>query len=242
MNTVSLAGFDEPVSSLLHLGAALIALLIGARAVWNRRSDPARAIAFAVFVCSAALTLSFSGVYHLLDKSTVAADVLARLDHSSIFILIAGTATPAHYALLRGAARRISIALMWLVALVGVVLICTVLHEAAMPIKAALYIALGWLSAYPLIHAWRVRGYRFIRFALFGGLAYTTGAILLAINAPTLIPGVFGPHELWHIAVIAGLTFHWMFLAELSPAMKTARIRRRISRQSHGRPLIRRAT
>jgi channel protein (hemolysin III family) len=51
---------------------------------------------------------------------------------------------------------------------------------------------------------------------LAGGLAYSVGAILLGLQWPTIIPGVFGPHEVWHIAVIIGLSLHWRFIARLA--------------------------
>ena len=51
---------------------------------------------------------------------------------------------------------------------------------------------------------------------LAGGLAYSVGAILLGLQWPTIIPGVFGPHEVWHIAVITGLSLHWRFIARLA--------------------------
>lgn len=63
----------------------------------------------------------------------------------------------------------------------------------------------GWgcgITAYVL---WRRFGWDFIQPAIFAGLAYTVGAIVLVSHSPTLVTGVIGPHELWHVAVLSGL-------------------------------------
>ena len=51
-----------------------------------------------------------------------------------------------------------------------------------------------------------------MKFLLAGGIAYSLGAIVLMLHAPSLIPGVIGPHELWHVAVLIGLGLHWLFV------------------------------
>lgn len=64
---------------------------------------------------------------------------------------------------------------------------------------------------------WRRHGFAFVRLLLLGGVAYSMAVILLGLQWPTPIPGVVGPHELWHVAVLAGLGWHWSFVWRFAP-------------------------
>ena len=79
-----------------------------------------------------------------------------------------------------------------------------------------LFLLMGWTGAVSCLLLWQRYGYSFIRPALWGGLAYTVGAIILGLNWPTVIPGVVGAHELWHVAVLVGLGLHWKFVFQFA--------------------------
>jgi len=74
------------------------------------------------------------------------------------------------------------------------------------------FLSLGWLGTFTGVVLWKKKGLPFIKHFLFGGLAYTLGATLEFLRTPVIIQGVIGPHELFHVAVILGTTFHWIFV------------------------------
>ena len=207
-------GFFEPVNALLHLAAALVFAVLGVRLVARARALDA--LFLGVFALAAVLMLSMSGVYHMLTRPGAGAAVLFRLDKAAVFVLIAGTFTPIHAMLFHGVVRWGGLALMWAAAATGVTLVTIFFEHVPYGLGTTLYIALGWIGGISVVVLWRRRGFRYVAPILAGGLSYTIGAILLGLGWPTIIPGVFGPHELWHIAVIIGLGLHWRFIARLA--------------------------
>ena len=101
----SIAGFSDPVSSLSHLAGAMVFALLSIILLQRGRGDFGRMASLSVFAFSSVLLLSLSGVYHLLTPGTAGREVLQRLDHAAIFVLIAGSFTPVHAILFRGAWR-----------------------------------------------------------------------------------------------------------------------------------------
>jgi channel protein (hemolysin III family) len=71
---------------------------------------------------------------------------------------------------------------------------------------------MGWGGLISCILLWKRYGFSFVAPLLWGGVAYTLGAIVLVLNGPALIPGAVGAHELWHLAVLVGLGLHWKFV------------------------------
>lgn len=216
-----LPGFYEPASAFLHLGAAVIFAVLGPRLVLKNRGDRTRVILLTVFAFAGIMMLSISGVYHMLTRGTSASAVLLRLDHAAIFVLIAGTFTPIQGLLFTGTARWLGLAGMWAIAVTGVTLVSIFFDSMPRGLSTGLYIGMGWLAGVSLISVWRRRGFRYISPMLFGGIAYTLGAILLSLQWPTIIPGVFAHHELWHIAVILGIGLQWSFIARLAREQTT---------------------
>lgn len=133
--------------------------------------------------------LSISGVYHMLTGGGAGSEVMLRLDHAAIFVLIAGTFTPIHGLLFRGIVRWAGLLTIWAAAATGVTLVTIFFDHMPPGLGIGLYIALGWLAGMSLIAAWRQRGFRFVKPVFAGGAAYTLGAILLGLHWPTIIPG-----------------------------------------------------
>jgi channel protein (hemolysin III family) len=75
-----------------------------------------------------------------------------------------------------------------------------------------LYLGLGWLGVISTVALARSFGVRFVLPLVWGALAYTFGALADFANWPVLVPGVVGPHEVFHLAVVAGISFHWAFI------------------------------
>jgi channel protein (hemolysin III family) len=204
--------FAEPLSALLHLAGAIVFARLGISLVRQGRGDLQRSMSLAVFVFSGVLLLSVSGTYHLSTPNGEFRDVLRRLDHAAIFVLIAGSFTPVHAILFRGPWRWGMLAGIWALALAG--LTVKTLYFATIPegFGLAMYLGLGWLGLASWVAIVRRFGFRFARLVLWGALAYTLGALTDYLRWPVPMPGLVGSHELFHLAVLAGLSFHWMFI------------------------------
>ncbi len=208
-------GFYDPVSSLTHLAGAAVFAVFSVPLLWRGWGKPGRFAALAVYAFSCVFLLSMSGVYHLMTTGGTARRVMQRLDHAAIFVLIAGTFTPVSVLLFRGHVRWVMLVVTWSLAIAAVTLKTIFFEEVGPWLGVALYLGLGWLGAGAGFVLWARYGTRFIQPVLWGGLAYTAGAILDQAQWPWLIPGVLGPHEVFHLLVLVGAAFHWHFISRL---------------------------
>ena len=215
MHTTSIPGFSEPFSSISHLFGALVFFVYGVKLIYMARSHVAWAVAVGVFVLSGVFLLSMSGVYHLLDAAGAGRAVLQRLDHAGVFALIAGTFTPAHVILFTGAWRWGFLIVIWSLAIAGITLKSIFFNELAEWVGLMGYLGLGWLGILSAYMTHRLHGLSILKPLLYGALAYTIGASLEFLRIPVVISGAIGPHELFHVAVLAGLAWHWVFIRNL---------------------------
>jgi len=215
METFSIPGFTEPFSSLSHLLGAFIFFIYGVKLIYMARSNTGWTISVIVFVISGVFLLSMSGVFHLLELQGVNRTVMQRLDHAGIFALIAGTITPVHTILFTGFWRWGFLLAIWSLAIAGITLKSIFFNELAEWIGLVAYLGLGWLGILSAFLTHRLHGFSIIKPLLYGALAYTMGASLEFFRLPVLIAGVIGPHELFHIAVLAGIAWHWIFIRDL---------------------------
>lgn len=212
LSIIAIPGFSEPFSSLTHLVAAGIFLALGLWLILQSRPSPDRISAMVIFVFCSVFLLSMSGVYHLLEPGGTARIVLQRLDHAGIFLLIAGTFTPIHMILFRGGWRWGMLSLIWILAITGLTLKTIYFNEMPEWVSLTLYLGLGWLGALSATLLYRRHGYHFIKPLLYGALAYSVGAVMEFLRTPILVNGVIGPHEMFHVAVLCGLGFHFFFI------------------------------
>ncbi len=212
MDINPIPGFYEPVSAMTHLGGAAVFVALGVRLLRRARGSRARVAFFAVYAFSSVFLLSMSGVYHMLPEGSRGRDVLGRLDYAGIFVLIAGTHTPFQGLFFRGVARWAPLVLMWLAVATGVTLFSVFYHDLPPGLGISVFLLLGWIAGVSGVIVWRRVGTSELRLFLGGGVAYSVGAIIMGAGWPTLIPGVFGSHELWHLAVLGAMTMHWRFL------------------------------
>lgn len=173
------------------------------------------AVAVTVFVLSGVFLLSMSGVFHLLELEGFNRTVLQRLDHAGIFALIAGTFTPIHSILFTGIWRWGFLIIIWSLAITGITLKSIFFNDLAEWVGLVAYLGLGWLGILSAYMTHRLHGFSIIKPLLYGALAYTAGASLEFLRLPVVISGVVGPHELFHIAVLAGIAWHWIFVRDL---------------------------
>lgn len=227
----AIPGFTDPFSSLSHLvggaafaalGVALVRRALSTNAQAAERhaaiSLPARIASLLIFSVSAVLLLSISGVFHLLGHEGPARAVLQRLDHAAIFLLIAGTYTPIHAILFRGVWRWGMLAFIWTCAAVGVTLKSIFFASTPPTLGIALYVGMGWVGLLSMIALARRFGPRMIWALLSGGVTYTFGAAIEWAEPRPLLAAVIRAHEVFHLAVLAGLGLHWWFIWSISDA------------------------
>jgi channel protein (hemolysin III family) len=215
-DTYPIPGFSEPFSSLSHLLGAGVFLVLSFPLLRLGLGNFPKFIALGIFSFASIFMLSISGVYHLLSPDGAARVVLQRLDHSAILILIVGTMTPIHQILFKGFMRWGWLLLVWLIAITTLTLKNVFFTSFPEWLGLVLFLGLGWFGAVSGGLLWYRKDKSFIKLLLIGGLAYTVGAILEFVEQPLLIRGVLGPHELFHIAVLIGLGFHWKFVYDIA--------------------------
>lgn len=205
-------GFSEPFSSLSHLLGAGLFLLLSIFLVRRGRGDTGRVVSLVIFSVGSILLLSISGTYHLLDPQGEARKVLQVLDHACIFVLIACSFTPIHYILFRGWGRWGILLLIWAFAATAITLKSVYFYTMPHGVGLALYLGMGWIGLGSGLALWRRFNFAFVEPILWGGVAYSVGAVMEFLHWPVLIPGVLQWHEVFHIAVLIGLAFHWSFI------------------------------
>ena len=193
---------------VLHEAAFAVSLVTGTALVCLADGTRAR-VAATVYALSVALLFGTSAAYHRGSWSPRGQAVMARLDHSMIFILIAGTYTPFSLLLLEGTARWAVFGVVWGGALIGVVLRNTVRRPARW-LFVALYLALGWVALAVLPQILRAGGPEVLVPLLVGGVLYTLGAVVYALRRPDPSPRWFGFHEVFHAFTVVAFVTHYI--------------------------------
>jgi len=151
-----------------------------------------------------ALLLQFgsSAMYHRGDWSARAYANMQRLDHSTIYLLIAGTYTPMCLMALHGTVGWVVLTLAWTGAVAGIL---TKMYRVDLHvISGIMYVGLGWIAVFVLPALARALSDASLVLVVAGGVFYSLGAVALATNRPDPWPETFGYHEVWHAATIAG--------------------------------------
>lgn len=173
---------------------------------------PTRALtlACAVFGAAAVLLFGTSAVYHRGTWSPRVAGVLRRMDHTNIFLVIAGTYTPLAVALLPADTARTLLVIVWAGALVGMLARIFWLG-APRWVYVPVYIALGWVALWFLPAFGRAEngGAAVVWLVAGGGLAYTLGALVYGLKRPNPSPRWFGFHEIFHVLTVVGWGCHY---------------------------------
>jgi hemolysin III len=128
---------------------------------------------------------------------------LRALDHSNIFVLIAGTYTPLCFNVLSGWARVALLVTIWALAAAGIV-VALFAERIPRRVNTGLYISMGWVAIFALPAFLSRLPWAFVATLLLGGVLYTVGAVIYAQRRPNPFPRVFGFHEVFHLFVIAG--------------------------------------
>jgi hemolysin III len=213
----------EPVSTAkprlrgrLHQVALFFAVPAGLRLV-SAASGRVR-VAMIVYALSLVGLFGASAAYHGFHWSPTALRRMRSLDHSMIFLLIAGTYTAFGVLVLHGLWRMLILVVVWAGAVVGIVL-KLVKIDGFSRVGGTLYIALGWIGIAALPEVLSESEALPLVLTVAGGLMYTVGAVVLLRRRPDPNPLVFGYHEIWHSLVVAASTCHY---AAITMLLRTA--------------------
>jgi hemolysin III len=199
---------EELANSISH-GIGLCAALIGAPILLleARRSSPGFFLGTLIFAVTLSMLYLGSTLYHAWPQ-TRGKSVLRTLDHSAIFLLIAGTYTPFTLGPLRGSWGSIMLALIWALAIFGVILKATRGASRHPKLGMTLYLGTGWLALIAARPMTLAIPFPALFWLVAGGIAYTTG-VLFFVNQRLRYS-----HFIWHLFVLVGSSCH--FLAVLS--------------------------
>jgi hemolysin III len=211
-STLSLGTPVKPrLRGVSHQYAFFVSLACGAGLVAASSSGRAR-LAASIYALAVSALLGTSALYHRVDWRPVARRWMRRLDHSMIFVLIAGTYTPVALLALRGTLASVILIVLWAGALGGVIFKLAWI-DAPKWLLAAVYVALGLVSAAVIGELPAAIGWLAVAGLAVGGLLYIAGAVVYASERPNPWPRVFGYHEIFHVLVIAAASLHYAVIA-----------------------------
>lgn len=203
----------EPFSSYSHFigavlsSAGLFVLLV--RLLFDSSVTGSLAAAAVVFCLSLIALYSASSVYHFSGRGEAVLRRLKKLDHSMIYVLIAGSYTPIILKFMPAPRSYIFLGVIWLIALTGIA-IKLLWIDAPRLIGTALYLALGWAIAFDFGVVLSMPSPAIALLAA-GGLAYTVGGVIYIAKKPNL-GLMIGFHELFHLFVIVGSVCHYLMV------------------------------
>ncbi|MGN6300654.1 MAG: PAQR family membrane homeostasis protein TrhA [Angustibacter sp.] len=192
----------------LHTGTAPLAVAAGLVLVILAPTTTGRVTA-AVFTLSAGLLFGTSAIYHRGTWSPRTRMLLKRLDHSNIFLIIAGTYTPFAALLLPEGRGRTLLLIVWGGAIAGV-LFRVFWVGAPRWLYTPVYVALGWVAVMYLPDFLRTGGPAVVTLIIIGGGLYTLGAVVYGLKRPDPSPRWFGFHEIFHAFTVAAFVVHYI--------------------------------
>ncbi|MDO5701076.1 MAG: hemolysin III family protein [Bowdeniella nasicola] len=191
---------------MIHAVTAPLTVIISI-ALFILASGAKAKVSIVVFGLSALILFGHSAIYHRGTWSTRMAAAMRRIDHSNIFLLIAGTYTPLSVLLLDRPTARLVLVLVWGGAIIGILLRVFWLN-APRWLYVPLYIALGWVAVWFLPQFSAAGRPAIVWLVIAGGIIYTLGAVVYATRWPDPSPRWFGFHEIFHLCTVGGYACH----------------------------------
>lgn len=202
----------EPINGLTHLFGAILSF-VGLLAMVIKASTTADStltiVSVIIFGISMTLLYAASATYHLVVAKAHVIAFLRRLDHSMIFVLIAGTYTPLCLISLSGMTGWVLFTIISAIAVAGVSFKLIWFH-APRWLSTALYIAMGWIVVFFSSSLAPVLGTNGMALLIIGGLIYTVGAFIYWLKPKFMEFKHFGFHEIFHIFILLGSLFHFL--------------------------------
>lgn len=203
-----LGRMQNPVRGFLHGSAALLSML-GAVVLWRVATDDlGMRVALLVFAASLIGLYTVSSLYHSVPWRAEWKRRMQRLDHSMIYVVVAGTYTPFALAVLDGPWLVAALAATWGITIVGVAQKVFWPHVGDW-LSITMQIVQGWLALPFLGLVARALPPAALWLLVLGGISYTVGAVFFVTRRPRLWPHVFSYHEVFHVFVVAGSALHY---------------------------------
>jgi hemolysin III len=206
------AASHEPVKprlrGWLHAGMFPASVAAGIVLICLAGTEQAR-IACAVYSASAWMLFGISALYHRFTWGPRGEAILRRLDHSNIFLIIAGSYTPFTLLLLSGGRQQLLLWLVWVGALAGIAF-RVFWVGAPRWLYTPCYLALGWAAVFFLPDFLRTGGIAVVVLLVVGGLLYSVGGVVYGIKRPNPSPNWFGFHEVFHLCTLAAFIVQYI--------------------------------
>ncbi len=204
----------EPVCTWSHAAWLLLSIPGTILLLSQSRRDPAKRVSLLIFGLSLAFCYACSTLYHGLRLPKNKLAEFDTLDHTGIFIFIAGSYTPIAVGLLKGVWRNVILEAAWAMAAVGTILLLIMGHLPK-AVDTSIYMVMGWGAVLCLHELAKILPQKNLLWLVMGGVLYTIGAVFNLMDWPTLYRGVFGPHELFHFFTMAGTFCHFWFMLKV---------------------------
>jgi hemolysin III len=204
----AVAAVKPKLRGWIHAGSFPLVLAAGIVLVSLAPAGRARVGAI-IFAITAAMLFGTSAVYHRGTWSDTVRGLLKRMDHSNIFLIIAGTYTPFALLLLPPGQRLSLLLIAWIGALGGV-LFRVFWVGAPRWLYTPIYVALGWVAVFYLKPLYEAGGAAVVILIAVGGLLYTLGAVVYGTKRPNPSPRWFGFHEIFHVLTVAAFVVHYI--------------------------------
>ena len=203
----------DPVSGFSHLIGVILSI-VGTYFLLINAQNTEQIICFLIFGITFFVLYTASTIYHLFGGPDSEVGILRKIDHASIYFLIAGSFTPFCFLIVKGVLGFVILILVWILAIIGTSAIFINSFWKHFPRWAAtgLYLLMGWIAIL-LIYPMRIYP-DMLLWVFVGGTFYTIGAVIYAIKKPNLFPG-FGFHELFHIFVLLGTISHFVAIYKI---------------------------
>jgi len=201
----------EPFNAISHLLGAVFALVGTAYLILSRELIGLPVLALFIFGLSAILMFGASSLYHWTPEVFLP---LRKFDHSSIYIMIAGSYTPMCLIAFTGPVRWVVLGLEWTLAAIGIAAAMS-MEKPPTWLRLTLYLVMGWMILPILGLVNKDLPSQALAWMVAGGFFYTIGSVIYAVKKPDLWPGRFGFHELWHLFVLGGFGCHFAMMSRI---------------------------
>lgn len=199
---------QDKFSTYSHLGGAIAAAVGLLALLWVARHSLSLIIISVIYGLSAVFMLLSSTLYHAHKTGENQTNLLRKMDHIAIFVMIAGTYTPLCFIYLDGAMKWGIIGAQWALVIAGFFLKIFYI-KAPRLFTTMIYLAMGWMAIIPLQQLLQTMPGTSLLLLLLGGIAYSVGAIIYILKKPNPQPGFFGFHEIFHVLILIGVFMHY---------------------------------
>lgn len=204
----------RPWSAITHGVGAALALLGTVLLLMRTLSlggDAWHLVSFSIYGISMIALYTASTLYHCVNTAVAGRIRLRKLDHTSIYFLIAGTYTPICLTALRGPWGWSLLGIIWALAVAGIFMSFFWIN-CPRSLTACIYIAMGWLAIVAVWPLWKAVGAAGLFYLLLGGVLYTVGGVLYALKWPGRDNPRFGCHEIFHVFILLGSVAHYLLI------------------------------